>query len=95
MNLSTRVFDVDFQNPVLLAAGTCGFGMELEEVVDLDALGGFVTKSITVEPRTGNPAPRVTEFDAGMMNSVGLANPGLVRSRKEKLPWIISTALID
>jgi len=88
MKLSTRVFGTDFQNPVLLAAGTCGFGMELEDVLDVDALGGFVTKSVTIEPREGNPAPRVTEFSAGMMNSVGLANPGLDRTRSEKLPWI-------
>jgi dihydroorotate dehydrogenase (NAD+) catalytic subunit len=88
MRLATRAFDVEFQNPVLLAAGTCGFGMELEEVVDLDALGGFVTKSVTVEPRIGNPAPRVAEFGGGMLNSIGLANPGLARSRSEKLPWI-------
>jgi dihydroorotate dehydrogenase (NAD+) catalytic subunit len=88
MRLATRAFDVEFQNPVFLAAGTCGFGMELEEVVDLDALGGFVTKSVTVEPRLGNPAPRVAEFDGGMLNSIGLANPGLARSRSEKLPWI-------
>ena len=88
MNLSTTVFGVEFQNPVLLAAGTCGFGMELEDVIDLDALGGFVTKSVTVEPRSGNPPPRVAEFPAGMLNSIGLANPGLERARAEKLPWI-------
>lgn len=88
MRLETSAFGTTFQNPVLLAAGTCGFGMELDEVVDLDALGGFVTKSVTVEPRAGNPSPRVTEFSAGMLNSVGLANPGLDRTRTEKLPWI-------
>jgi dihydroorotate dehydrogenase (NAD+) catalytic subunit len=88
MNLSTRVLGLDFQNPVLLAAGTCGFGRELEDVVDLEALGGFVTKSVTLEARTGNPPPRVAEFPAGMLNSIGLANPGLERARSEKLPWI-------
>lgn len=88
MKLATHVCGIDFQNPVLLAAGTCGFGMELIEVLDLEALGGFVTKSITLERRTGNPAPRVTEFDSGMMNSVGLANPGLQGARDDKLPWI-------
>lgn len=88
MKLSTRVLDTDFQSPVILAAGTCGFGMELEDVLDIDAVGGFVTKSVTVEPREGNPAPRVAEFSAGMLNSVGLANPGLARTRAEKLPWI-------
>jgi dihydroorotate dehydrogenase (NAD+) catalytic subunit len=88
VKLATRVFQTDFQNPVLLAAGTCGFGMELADVVDLEVLGGFVTKSVTLEPRLGNPAPRVTEFNGGMLNSVGLANPGLARTRAEKLPWI-------
>ncbi len=88
MKLTTHLMGVDFQNPVLLAAGTCGFGMELQEVLDLEALGGFVTKSVTLEPRLGNAAPRVTEFSAGMLNSVGLANPGLERTRAEKLPWI-------
>ncbi|MDA0329729.1 MAG: dihydroorotate dehydrogenase [Gemmatimonadetes bacterium] len=90
MKLATTVFGHEFQNPILLAAGTCGFGQELEEVLDVEELGGFVTKSVTVEPRSGNPAPRVTEFGAGMLNSVGLANPGLIRTRSEKLPWLAS-----
>ncbi len=88
MKVAIDLFGTTFQNPVLLAAGTCGFGRELSDVVDLDALGGFVTKSVTLEPRHGNPAPRVTEFGGGMMNSIGLANPGLARTRTEKLPWI-------
>lgn len=88
MKLETEVFGTSFQNPVLLAAGTCGFGLELADVVDLDALGGFVTKSVTVEPRAGNPAPRVAEFQGGMLNSIGLANPGLEGTRRHKLPWI-------
>ncbi len=88
MRLEVRALGLDFQNPILLAAGTCGFGLELEDVVDLERLGGFVTKSVTVEPRSGNPPPRVTEFVGGMMNSVGLANPGLERVKREKLPWL-------
>lgn len=88
MRLTTRVFDTNFQSPVLLAAGTCGFGMELEEVLDIDAVGGLVTKSVTLEPRDGNAAPRIAEFSAGMLNSIGLANPGLARTRSEKLPWL-------
>jgi dihydroorotate dehydrogenase (NAD+) catalytic subunit len=88
MKLETDVFGVWFQNPVLLAAGTCGFGFELQDVIDLEALGGFVTKSVTLEPRAGNPAPRVTEFGAGMLNSIGLANPGLEKTKRDKLPWI-------
>lgn len=88
MELSTRLLGEEFQNPVLLAAGTCGFGQELEDVLDLDALGGFVTKSVTLEPRSGNPAPRVTEFSGGMLNSIGLANPGVEGAIRDKLPWI-------
>lgn len=76
------------QNPVLLAAGTCGFGREVSEVVDLEALGGLVTKSITLEPRAGNPAPRVAEFSGGMINSIGLANPGVEAVKRDYLPWL-------
>ena len=88
MRVETQLFGATFQSPVLLAAGTCGFGMELCDVVDLDGLGGFVTKSVTLEPRRGNPSPRVTEFEGGMLNSIGLANPGLEGTRRDKLPWI-------
>lgn len=88
MKLDVDLFGTRFQNPVLLAAGTCGFGMEVAEVIDLERLGGIITKSVTLEPRNGNPAPRVSEFAGGMINSVGLANPGLVAARREKLPWL-------
>lgn len=88
MRLDQLLFGASFSNPVLLAAGTCGFGEEVSEVMDLGALGGLVTKSVTLEPRKGNPAPRVAEFRAGMLNSVGLANPGARAVRREKLPWI-------
>jgi dihydroorotate dehydrogenase (NAD+) catalytic subunit len=83
-----RLFGTEFQNPVLLAAGTCGFGAEVASVIDLEALGGLVTKSVTLEPRWGNAAPRVTEFGAGMLNSVGLANPGVDVVCADKLPWL-------
>ena len=88
MRLSQTLFGVTFHNPVLLAAGTCGFGEELEDALDLPSLGGIVTKSVTLEPRAGNPAPRVVEAGNAMLNSVGLANPGLVRVCSEKLPWL-------
>jgi len=88
VRVETHLFGATFQSPVLLAAGTCGFGMELSDVLDLDALGGFVTKSVTLEPRRGNPPPRVAEFEGGMLNSIGLANPGLEVTRRDKLPWI-------
>ena len=82
------LFGVTFQNPVLLASGTAGFGREVRDVIDLDALGGIVTKAVTPEPRRGHAAPRVAEFPGGMLNAVGLANPGLAAVRDEELPWL-------
>ncbi len=82
------VFGTTFQNPVLLAAGTAGFGRELDGVMDLDRLGGIVTKAVSLNPRAGNPSPRVAEFPGGMINSVGLANPGLDSVRTRELPWL-------
>ena len=86
--LSQTLFGATFHNPVLLASGTCGFGEELRDALDLEALGGIVTKSVTLEPRTGNPPPRLVEAGNAMLNSVGLANPGLERVCSEKLPWM-------
>jgi dihydroorotate dehydrogenase (NAD+) catalytic subunit len=88
--LSPDLFGRRFQNPLLLAAGTAGFGRELDGVVDLDRLGGIVTKAVSLEPRHGNPPPRVAEFRGGMLNSVGLANPGIERARTDHLPWLIN-----
>jgi dihydroorotate dehydrogenase (NAD+) catalytic subunit len=73
---------------MLLAAGTAGFGREVAEVIDLEALGGVVTKAVSLEPRRGNPAPRVAETRGAMINSVGLANPGLAAFKRELLPWL-------
>ncbi|MCE2399098.1 MAG: nitronate monooxygenase [Gemmatimonadetes bacterium] len=87
----TEAFGTTFSSPVLLAAGTCGFGEPLVEFMSPSEVGGLVTKSVTVEPRWGNPPPRVAEFADGMLNSVGLANPGLEAVRNEKLPWIRRT----
>lgn len=79
---------IRFPNPVLLAAGTAGFGRELDGVMDLDRLGGLVTKAVSLAPRSGNPAPRVAEFPGGMINSVGLANPGVDQVLHDELPWL-------
>lgn len=87
-DLARTVFGQRFQNPVLLAAGTAGFGREVAGVIDLERLGGLVTKAVSTEPRKGNKAPRVAEFPAGMLNSIGLANPGLARVREEQMPWL-------
>lgn len=83
-----QLFGATFQNPVLLASGTAGFGREVCGVSALDALGGIVTKAVTPEPRRGHPAPRVAEFAGGMLNAVGLANPGVDAVREHELPWL-------
>lgn len=83
-----ELFGVSFQNPILLAAGTAGFGRELDGVIDLDALGGIVTKAVTPEPRQGHSALRVAEFRGGMLNAVGLANPGVEAVAAHELPWL-------
>ena len=88
MKLSQRLFGVDFQNPILLASGTAGYGREVDGLVDLDELGGLVTKAVTPEPRAGNPPLRTAEYGVGMLNSVGLANVGLEAFCRDKLPWL-------
>ena len=79
---------IQLPNPVLLAAGTAAYGRELARVIDLDELGGLITKAVSLEPRHGAPAPRVAEFDGGMINAVGLANPGVAEVREQHLPWL-------
>ena len=86
--LRVSAASLEFQNPLLLAAGTAAYGRELSGVVDLEKLGGIVTKAVSPEPRKGAAAPRVAEFDGGMINAVGLANPGLEEVRREDLPWL-------
>ncbi len=88
MSLAIEAAGLRFQNPVLLAAGTAGYGRELAGVINLDRLGGLVTKAVSVEPRHGNAAPRVAEFPGGMLNAIGLANPGLDAVRRDALPWL-------
>jgi dihydroorotate dehydrogenase (NAD+) catalytic subunit len=88
--LAVRVAKLEFQNPIVLASGTAGYGVELAEVMDLEQIGGITTKAVSVEPRIGNPAPRVAELDEGMINSVGLANPGLEHVKTTYVPWLAS-----
>lgn len=86
--LAVTAAGIDFQNPVLLAAGTAAYGRELSGLIKLDALGGLITKAVSVERRHGARAPRVAEFEGGMINAVGLANPGVDEVRAEHLPWL-------
>jgi dihydroorotate dehydrogenase (NAD+) catalytic subunit len=86
--LAVRAAGIPFQNPIVLASGTAAYGRELEDIVNLQALGGLVTKAVSAEPRAGAAAPRVAEFEQGMINAVGLANPGLAAVRDAELPWL-------
>lgn len=77
MNLSVNIAGVEFKNPVMTASGTFGSGMEYGEFVDLNKLGAVVTKGVALTPWPGNPTPRVCETASGMMNAIGLQNPGI------------------
>jgi len=87
-DLSVRIDKVKFSNPVLVASGTFGYGEEYASFLDLNKLGGIITKSITLNPREGHPPPRTCETPSGMLNAIGLANPGVKRFIKEKLPFL-------
>jgi dihydroorotate dehydrogenase (NAD+) catalytic subunit len=94
-SLETNLCGVKLQNPVLAASGTFGYGVEFEKLVDLNTLGGLVVKGLSREPIEGNPAPRVFETDAGMINSIGLQNVGVRAFVEDKLPALarFSTAV--
>ncbi|MFR8079636.1 MAG: dihydroorotate dehydrogenase [Christensenellales bacterium] len=85
-DLSVSVCGVPFQNPVIAASGCFGFGQEMAEYVNLNALGGISIKGLTPKPRLGNPAPRIAETPSGMLNSVGLQNPGIDAFLEVELP---------
>lgn len=88
VDISADFAGLKLANPVFTASGTCGYADELAEFMDVNSLGGFITKSVTLKPRKGNPTPRIVETDAGMLNAIGLANVGLDRFIDEKLPVI-------
>jgi len=95
-DLSVRLGSITLKNPVLAASGTFGYGLEFATLLDLNELGGFVTKGLSREPMAGNPPPRLVETPAGMMNSVGLQNVGVDAFIREKLPRLrtLQTAVI-
>jgi dihydroorotate dehydrogenase (NAD+) catalytic subunit len=86
--LSIRCGGIEFKNPVLTASGTFGYGKEFEGLLSLPSLGGLVTKGISPKPRSGNPAPRICETAAGMLNSIGLENVGVEGFASDKLPYL-------
>ena len=87
-DLSVNIADIKLQNPIIPASGTFGFGAEYADFFDLRLLGALVTKGITLEPRDGNPQPRIWETSCGMINSIGLENPGIKRFISEKMPFM-------
>ena len=76
-SLKIRLGSLELKNPILSASGTFGYGQEVESFVDPSIYGGIVGKSISLEPRKGNPLPRTWETASGMLNSIGLQNPGI------------------
>ena len=88
VDLSVNVGPLKFRNPVLLASGTVGYGNEMSEFIDLNKIGGIVTKSLSLKPRKGNPPQRIVETPSGMLNAIGLANVGVEEFIKEKIPFL-------
>lgn len=89
-DLSVKICGVDFKNPIIPASGVFGYGREYEELFPLDKLGGIATKGTTLKLRTGNIAPRIAETPGGMLNSVGLQNPGIDHFISTELPYLLT-----
>lgn len=90
-NLSVKLCGVELKNPVIAASGTFGFGREFNELYDIGALGGVSTKGLTLEPRAGNPVPRIAESRGVILNAVGLQNPGVEHFIEYDLDWLKGT----
>ena len=87
MKTEVRIGNCTLRNPVIAASGTFGYGEEYADIVDLTKIGAVVTKGITLEPRKGNPPPRIVETASGMLNAIGLQNVGVHKFVEEKLPF--------
>lgn len=96
MNTEVNLSGIKMKNPITVASGTFGYGREFAEYIDLNKLGGIVTKGTSLKPRPGNKPPRVCETPAGMLNAIGLQNPGVEHFINEDLPWLkqYNTAII-
>ncbi|MBO5508987.1 MAG: dihydroorotate dehydrogenase, partial [Lachnospiraceae bacterium] len=88
MNTKVNIAGVELKNPVTVASGTFGSGMEYDEFVDLNRLGAVTTKGVANVPWPGNPTPRVAETYGGMMNAIGLQNPGIDVFAKRDIPFL-------
>lgn len=87
-DLTVNIAGVEFKNPVITASGTFGFGREYSEFYPLREIGGLSCKGITLKPRMGNPPPRIAEIPSGILNAVGLQNPGVDHFIEQDLPWL-------
>ena len=87
-NLNINIAGLELKNPVIAASGTFGFGREYKDYIDLNLLGGISVKGLTLKPRQGNKPPRIAETPAGILNSVGLQNPGVHEFAKEEIPFL-------
>jgi dihydroorotate dehydrogenase (NAD+) catalytic subunit len=87
-DLRIQLLGLEFRNPVIAASGTFGYGLEFADILDLDSLGGLVTKGLSREPMPGNTAPRMVETAAGMLNAIGLQNVGVTSFLEERLPLL-------
>lgn len=96
MDFSVKIGNMNLKNPVIAASGTFGFGREYAQFYDLGLLGGISVKGLTLKPRPGNPPPRIAETPSGILNSVGLQNPGVEAFVKDELPFLrqFDTAVI-
>lgn len=96
MKLEVEIAEIKFKNQIIAASGTFGYGEEYKELIDIEKIGGIVTKSITLKPTSGNPPPRICEVESGMLNSIGLQNEGLASFLREKLTFLkkINTNII-
>lgn len=86
--LAVKLPGLDLKNPIIPASGCFGFGQEYAKYYDLDKLGSIMIKATTKDARFGNPTPRVAETPSGMLNAIGLQNPGVDVVLSEKLPWL-------
>ncbi len=92
--LEANLGEIKLKNPIIPASGCAGFGKELAEIYDLSLLGGIALKTTTREPRLGNPMPRVAEVPSGMLNAIGLINPGIEAVVEEELPFLMDKDLV-
>ncbi|SDL57159.1 dihydroorotate dehydrogenase (NAD+) catalytic subunit [Maridesulfovibrio ferrireducens] len=98
MDMSVDFAGLKLKNPILTASGTFGFGLEFKRFGDLESLGGIVVKGLSLKPREGNPMPRIAETPCGMLNAIGIQNPGVeafIKDKLPKLPWKTLPVLVN